>query len=62
MLRLRLTEGLDLRDAGVHRGALEKKLPQLIDARYISLNGDNVSLTKKGFLMSNQVIGYLIDF
>ncbi len=60
MLRLRLAEGLDLKDVEAHRSAIEKKIPPLIEAGYVKYNGDKVSLTEKGFLMSNSVIEFLI--
>lgn len=60
MLRLRLREGLDLRNIGEKRIVLEKKLPPLLKAGYIRFDGDIISLTPKGFLMSNSVIEYLI--
>ncbi len=60
MLRLRLSEGLNLNDVESHRNRLIKKIPPLIKAGYIDFNGENVSLTEKGFLMSNSVIEYLI--
>lgn len=60
MLRLRLAEGLNLSDVESHRKSIEKKIPPLIKAGYIKYNGENISLTKKGFLMSNSVIEYLI--
>lgn len=60
MLRLRLRDGLDLRSAGEKRSMIEKKLPPLIKAGYIIFNNDIISLTPKGFLMSNSVIEYLI--
>jgi len=60
MLRLRLAEGLDLKDVEAHRSAIEKKIPPLIQAGYVKYNGEKVSLTEKGFLMSNSVIEFLI--
>lgn len=60
MLRLRLREGLDLRNIGEKRTMIEKKLPPLLKAGYIRFDGDIISLTPKGFLMSNSVIEYLI--
>lgn len=60
MLRLRLREGLDLRNIGERRASLEKKLPPLISSGYINFDGDIISLTPKGFLMSNSVIEHLI--
>lgn len=60
MLRLRLRDGLDLRSAGEKRSMIEKKLPPLIKNGYIIFDNDIISLTPKGFLMSNSVIEYLI--
>jgi len=60
MLRLRLREGLDLRNIGERRTSLEKKLPPLIASGYVNFDGDIISLTPKGFLMSNSVIEHLI--
>jgi oxygen-independent coproporphyrinogen-3 oxidase len=60
MLRLRLKEGLDIEQTGSHRADIEKKIPQLIEAGYAEFDGKFLSLTAKGFLMSNSVIEYLI--
>lgn len=60
MLRLRLREGLDISSLGSRRTAIEKKIPGLIKAGYAEFNGEILSLTPKGFLMSNSVISYLI--
>jgi oxygen-independent coproporphyrinogen-3 oxidase len=60
MLRLRLSEGLNLSETGIHRTSIEKKIPELIKSGYVNYDGENVSLTEKGFLMSNSVIEYLI--
>lgn len=60
MLRLRLREGLDLRNIGERRASLEKKLPPLIASGYVNFDGDIISLTPKGFLISNSVIEHLI--
>lgn len=60
MLRLRLAEGLNLSEVESHRRDLVKKIPLLVKAGYIKYNGENISLTEKGFLMSNSVIEYLI--
>lgn len=60
MLRLRLSEGLNLSDVESHRSDLVKKITPLEKAGYIRYNGENISLTEKGFLMSNSVIEYLI--
>lgn len=60
MLRLRLAEGLNLSEVESHRSDLVKKITPLVKAGYIKYNGENISLTEKGFLMSNSVIEYLI--
>ncbi len=60
MLRLRLKEGLLLEKVQEHRHEIEKKLPPLVKAGYVMFDGDRISLTRKGFLMSNSVIEYLI--
>ena len=60
MLRLRLAEGLHLRDVEDHRSEIEKKIPGLEKAGYVRFDGETVALTAKGFLMSNSVIEYLI--
>lgn len=60
MLRLRLSEGLNLSDIESHKNRLIKKIPPLVKAGYVDFNGENISLTEKGFLMSNSVIEYLI--
>ena len=60
MLRLRLKEGLLLEKTAEHREEIEKKLPPLVKAGYILFDGKKISLTRKGFLMSNSVIEYLI--
>lgn len=60
MLRLRLKEGLLLDNVAEHRQKIEKKLPPLMKAGYILFDGNRISLTRKGFLMSNSVIEYLI--
>ena len=60
MLRLRLTEGLVLADVHEHRSEIERKLPPLIKAGFVNFDGERVSLTPEGFLVSNQVIERLI--
>ncbi len=61
MLSLRLKRGLDLSETGKSRCNIEKKIPDLIKAGYAEYDGNFLSLTPKGFLMSNSVIGYIID-
>ena len=60
MLRLRLAEGLRLKDVETHRNDIVKKIPPLVKAGYVKYDGETVSLTEKGFLMSNSVIEFLI--
>lgn len=60
MLRLRLTEGLDLNAFPKHKDSILKKIPALIKSGYINYNNDNISLTPNGFLVSNSVIEYLV--
>lgn len=60
MLRLRLKEGLDIRQTGSHQDSIEKKIPLLIKAGYAEFDGEFLSLTPKGFLMSNSVIEFLV--
>ena len=60
MLRLRLRDGLNIGETGSHRFEIEKKIPRLVEAGYAEFNGTTLSLTPKGFLMSNSIIGYLI--
>lgn len=60
MLALRLKSGLDLSIAGSRRADIEKKIPMLIKAGYAEYDGRFLSLTPKGFLMSNSVIGYVV--
>ena len=60
MLRLRLKEGLALSEVPEHRADIEKKLPPLINAGYVTFDSERVALTSSGFLMSNSVISYII--
>lgn len=60
MLRLRLKKGLDLSETGEHREKIEKKIPRLVKAGYAEYDGRFISLTAKGFLMSNSIIEFLI--
>ena len=60
MLRLRLKEGLDISDVEDKREELEKKIPALVNAGYAEYDNNILRLTRKGFLMSNQVIGFLV--
>ncbi len=65
MLRLRLAEGLSLSDIEKrfsleNRVNIEKKIPALEKAGYLTFDGDRIALTRKGFLVSNSVISHLI--
>ena len=60
MLRLRLTEGLNINDFPEHKNSLLKKIPVLIQSGYINYDGNYISLTPSGFLVSNSVIEYLV--
>lgn len=64
MLRLRLTEGLSLSEyeaLGGDTDAMKRAMKQIPD-EYISIVGDTVSLTPKGFLVSNVIIGRLLGY
>ncbi len=60
MLRLRLKEGLMLSRVPELRTDIEKKLPLLLREGYVNYDGNILSLTPKGFLVSNQIIGHLV--
>ena len=60
LLRLRLTEGLDLRRFPQQRPDVEKQIPPLEKAGYVRFDGNVVSLTPQGFLVSNSVIERLV--
>ena len=67
MLRLRLTQGLDLAELATlwPRSAqeneyLRKQIPPLVKAGLAKLEGDRFSLTKEGFLVSNGIISRLV--
>ena len=42
------------------RTDIEKKLPLLLREGYVNYDGNILSLTPKGFLVSNQIIGHLV--
>jgi len=54
MLGLRLTEGVTATEELLQRA-------RLIPSEYVSINGSNISLTPKGFLISNKIIGELLQ-
>lgn len=56
MLRLRLKEGLDISQ----HPEIISKTPELLKSGYINFDGKKISLTAKGYLMSNSVIEYLV--
>ena len=67
MLRLRLTQGLDLTEleakwprAAEENEHLRKQIPSLVKAGLAKLEGDRLSLTREGFLVSNGIISRLI--
>ncbi|MBO4877211.1 MAG: radical SAM family heme chaperone HemW [Ruminococcus sp.] len=60
MLALRLKSGLDLRRVESIRSGIEKKIPALVSAGLCVFDGENLSLTPEGFLVSNSVIAHLI--
>ena len=63
MLRLRLSEGLSLAEAarfGIGPEALKHKAAPYAQAGLLRLEGDKISLTPEGFLVSNSLIGKLI--
>lgn len=64
MLRLRLCEGLDLNEyekCGGNAGKMAENLKRLPESLVIMKN-NTVSLTAKGFLVSNTVIGALLGY
>lgn len=60
MLSLRLTTGLDLSRFPTVKDVILKKATPLEKMGYLTINKDNISLTPKGFLVSNTIIGNLI--
>lgn len=61
MLRLRLSDGLEISDCPEEkRKLILKKIPMLEKNGYIVFNEKKIALTSKGFLMSNSIIEYLI--
>lgn len=64
MLRLRLSEGLSFKEYEKHGGnvnLLSAKI-KTIPPEYINIGNGRVSLTAKGFLVSNAVIGTLLGY
>ena len=64
MLRLRLTEGLSLSKYEALGGNPEsvKRALSRIPSEYFSIDGDNISLTPEGFLVSNMIIGKILGY
>ena len=64
MLRLRLTEGLSLAEYEALGGdaVAMKQMLSTIPCEYFSVNNDSISLTPKGFLVSNIIIGRLLRY
>ena len=60
MLRLRLAEGLNINDFPEYKNNLLKKIPALFQSGYINYDGEYISLTPNGFLVSNSIIEYLV--
>lgn len=66
MLRLRLTKGLDFNEyrERFHKeinDRILRKASSLLPERLVNLSDDSLSLTPKGFLVSNAIIAYLLD-
>ena len=60
MLRLRLKNGLPLDMCGEKKDSIIKKAGYLKKEGLADLNSNAVFLTPEGFLVSNQIIEYLI--
>lgn len=60
MLGLRLTEGVDLNEFPDRKNSILLKAASLKRCGYIDLTGDRLSLTPKGFMVSNSIIAELI--
>lgn len=64
MLKLRLTEGLSFEECikyGVEKAVIENRCRKIPD-EYYCLDEKGVRLTKKGFLLSNAVIGRILGY
>lgn len=63
MLGLRLTEGITRRNCEAFGGSFEGllKRAQKIPRSLIKTTEDNIALTKEGFLLSNTIIGMLVE-
>lgn len=67
MLRLRLTKGVDFKEFQKKfrkdlPSELKKKAMIFKEKGFLNINDDNVSLTPKGFLVSNYIISELLDY
>lgn len=64
MLRLRLSEGLRLKEYQMRGGNIEKLSyrAKTIPPELINFDGEKISLTPKGFLVSNRIIASLLGF
>ena len=64
MLRLRLTDGLNLDEAaslyGIDTGKITRKVKPLIKSGLVKMKNGAGSLTPRGFLLSNAVTGALL--
>ena len=65
MLALRLSEGLDLKEYEKKFGKplsplSMKKIARFTELGYMKMNGDRVSFTPKGFLVSNSILSEII--
>ncbi|MDE5583101.1 MAG: coproporphyrinogen III oxidase family protein, partial [Ruminococcus sp.] len=60
MLRLRLSEGLDVDVFPEHKSRILKKIPELIKSGYVKYENNKISLTPRGFIVSNAIIEYLV--
>ncbi|MCL1902819.1 MAG: radical SAM family heme chaperone HemW [Oscillospiraceae bacterium] len=60
MLGLRLSEGIELHKLSIDERTLLTQRAKTLSAEYITLNEKSLSLTQKGFLVSNLIIGELL--
>jgi len=61
MLALRLTSGINLNDFPQKKDAILKKAKLFEKAKLLNIDGDNISLSPEGFLLSNMIIGELTE-
>lgn len=66
MLGLRLNRGVDLGNAeknyAFDKNALLKQAEKYSASGLMNISGDTISLTSKGFLVSNEILANLVDF